>query len=79
MNESRIIGGVAVSLDGDVRPWIQYGTPTVGTAREYAVLHVGQALTIHVTDASPEALAALAASVLELKAWREQQLTGGGS
>ncbi|MEU0393874.1 hypothetical protein ABZ208_14025 [Streptomyces sp. NPDC006208] len=71
MSDTRIIGSVSVDL-GTVKPWIQFGKGDQGT--EFAALHVGIALTIHVTDADPESLAAVAEKLLELKAWREQQI-----
>lgn len=71
MNETRIIGTIAVDLAaGVVRA--EYDTDFAG--REYALLRLGHVLTVHVSGASPEALQELADAALELKAWRDRQL-----
>ncbi|MER6778408.1 MULTISPECIES: hypothetical protein [unclassified Streptomyces] len=74
MSETRIIGTVGVDL-GDGVVQAVYGTDFAD--QEYALLRIGHVLSLHVANASPEALQELADAALELKAWRERQLGAG--
>ena len=73
MNDSRIIGTIGVDLGDGVLKTV-YGTDFADQG--YVLLKVGHVLTVHVSQASPEALQELADAALELKAWRERQLAG---
>jgi hypothetical protein len=73
VSTTQIIGGVSVSI-GDDPIRTQYGKDYDGD--DYAVLCVGHAVTMHISNATPEALQQLADAALELKAWRERQIAG---
>ncbi|MEU1787038.1 hypothetical protein ABZ553_14430 [Streptomyces sparsogenes] len=65
------VQGVAVVLGDDPSGIAAaYGTES---GREYGLLHIGDRLTLHVSQASPEALDALVAAVAELAAWKRAQ------
>lgn len=42
--------------------------------REEAILGIGDSVSLHATDASPELLRRIAAAALELATWRERQI-----
>ena len=71
------IQNVAFMLGDDaVNIGVRYGhSPVSG---DFAVLAITSQISVHVTDATPEALDRLAEAATELAAWRRQQIAAGG-
>lgn len=70
---SRVIGSIAVDLGSDPVT-ATYGLDFRG--EEYGLLQLGDAITLHISDASPDVLRKLAQAALELADFRERQLAG---
>lgn len=70
MSEPRIASPFAISLgDGSIET--TYATDEDG--REYAILHIGGLVNIHVSSSSVETLGHLADQAMSLEAWRRSQ------
>lgn len=57
--------GAVMLADDEVST--RYG---VGDGYQFATVHLGRHVTVHVTDASPETLDQVAAAFAELAAWK---------
>ncbi|MEV6547915.1 hypothetical protein AB0M57_04300 [Streptomyces sp. NPDC051597] len=70
MSNTKIMGSVACRLGSDP-VHVSYGREEYA-GRPYAVLHLADAVTLHVNDyTDPAMLRQLAEKALELAAWRE--------